>query len=93
MKRLLGVHPFLGSGAREKEMFMSSSSPSLLFSNNLHFEWEDKHTSGQLEINRNILEGLCLMDLGVVIKRSSKNTGRWAQVASVQSSDHPLVVT
>lgn len=57
MKHLLYAHPVLGSGAREKGKFMGTSVPSLLFSNDLHFDLEDRHTSRQLEINRDIFEG------------------------------------
>lgn len=62
MKRVLDVHPVLGSGAWDKGMFMNGNSLLLLFSKSLQFDLEDVHTSRELEINRNILEVLCLRD-------------------------------
>lgn len=64
MKALLGVPPFLGSGAQGEGVFMSCSSAFLLFSNNLCFDWEHTHPSRQLDIHRRTLEGSCLMDVG-----------------------------
>lgn len=58
MEHLLNVHPLLGSRARKKGVFMGSSSPSLLYSNNLQFDLEDMHASRELDqYECSVLEG------------------------------------